>query len=62
MVYEKQEKHHNIQNVKKFKNMSKPEIHPKWFPDAPVICEGKTLSSIGSTKPQLQVDVCLDNF
>jgi hypothetical protein len=44
MVYEKQEKHHNIQNVKNFKNMSKPEIHPMWFPNAPVICEGKTLS------------------
>ena len=61
MVYEKQEKHHNIQNVKNFKNMSKPEIHPMWFPNAPVICEGKTLCSIGSTKPKLQVDVWLGN-
>ena len=42
MVYEKQEKHHNTQNVKKIKNMPKPEIHPTWFPDAPVLCEGKT--------------------
>ena len=61
MVYEKQEKHHNIQNVKKFKNMPKSEIHPTWFPDAPVLCEGKTLCSIGSTKPQLQLDVWLGN-
>ena len=61
MVYEKQEKHHNIQNVKEIKNMPKPEIHPTWFPDAPVLCEGKTLCSIGSTKPQLQVDVWLAN-
>ena len=61
MVYEKQEKHHNTQNVKKVKNMPKPEIHPTWFPDAPVICEGKTLCSIGSTKPQLQLDVWLGN-
>ena len=61
MVYEKPEKHHNIQNVKNFKNMPKSEIHPTWFPDAPVLCEGKTLCSIGSTKPQLQLDVWLGN-
>ena len=61
MVYEKQEKHHNTQNVKKFKNMPKSEIHPTWFPNAAVLCEGKTLCSIGSTKPQLQVDVWLGN-
>ena len=38
MVYEKQEKHHNTQNVNinYFKNMPKPEIHPNWFTDAPV--------------------------
>ena len=61
MVCEKQEKHHNTQNVKKSKNMPKSEIHPTWFPDAPVLCEGKTLCSIGSTKPQLQLDVWLGN-
>lgn len=61
MVYEKLEKHHNIQNVKNFKNMPKSEIHPNWFPQAPVLCEGKTLCSIGSTKPQLQLDVWLGN-
>ena len=61
MVYEKQEKHHNTQNVKNFKNMPKSEIHPTWFPNAPVLCEGKTLCSIGSTKPQLQLDVWLGN-
>ena len=61
MVYEKQEKHHNIQNVKKFKNMPKSKIHPTWFPDAPVFCEGKTLCFIGSTKSQLQLDVWLGN-
>ena len=55
------EKHHNIQNVKNFKNMPKSEIHPTWFPNAPVLCEGKTLCSIGSTKPQLQLDVWLGN-
>jgi large subunit ribosomal protein L31 len=61
MVYEKQEKHHNIQNVKTFLNMPKSEIHPNWFPNTPVLCEGKTLCTVGSTKPQLQVDVWLGN-
>ena len=61
MGYAKQEKHHSTQNVKNIKNMPKPEIHPTWFPDAPVLCEGKTLCSIGSTKPQLQLDVWLGN-
>lgn len=61
MAYEKQEKHHNTQNVKKFKNMPKSEIHPTWFPNAPVICEGKTLCYTGSTKPELQLDVWLGN-
>jgi large subunit ribosomal protein L31 len=61
MVYEKPEKHHNTQNVKNIKNMPKSEIHPTWFPNAPVLCEGKTLCSIGSTKPQLQLDVWLGN-
>mgnify|MGYP000317602976 CR=1 FL=1 len=37
--------------------MPKSEIHPNWFPDSEVKCEGKTLCVIGSTKPQLQVDV-----
>jgi large subunit ribosomal protein L31 len=61
MVYEKPEKRHNTQNVKNIENMPKSEIHPTWFPNAPVLCEGKTLCSIGSTKPQLQLDVWLGN-
>lgn len=61
MVYEKLEKHHNIQNVKLIKYMPKSEIHPNWFSNAPVVCEGKTLSYIGSTKPQLQLDVWVGN-
>ncbi len=33
-------------------------IHPKWYPDAKVVCTcGKTWT-VGSTKPQLNVDVC----
>ena len=41
--------------------MPKSEIHPTWFPDSEVKCEGKTLCVIGSTKPQLQLDVWLGN-
>jgi large subunit ribosomal protein L31 len=41
--------------------MSKSKIHPTWFSNAIVSCEGKTLCSIGSTKPQLQLDIWLGN-
>ena len=61
MGYEKQEKLHNIQNVKKFTNMPKAEIHPTWFSDTPIICDGKPLCYVGSTKRELQVDVWLAN-
>ena len=61
MVYEKLEKHHNIQNVNNFKNMPKSEIHPKWFNDATVYCDGKPLCTVGSTKEKLQVDIWLAN-
>lgn len=64
MVYEKREKHHNSQNVKLYKfykNMPKENIHPKWFKDTPILCDGKPLCSIGSTKPELQIDIWLAN-
>nr|AIR75651.1 ribosomal protein L31 [Cyclotella sp. WC03_2] len=41
--------------------MPKSEIHPTWFSNTPVICEGKTLCYTSSTKPQLQLDVWLGN-
>ena len=41
--------------------MPKSEIHPNWFPDSEVKCEGEALCVIGSPKPQLQVDVWLGN-
>lgn len=41
--------------------MPKPEIHPVWFSDAPIICDGKPLCYVGSTKRELQVDVWLAN-
>ena len=63
MVYEKQEKLHNIQNVKIFSKtiMPKTDIHPEWFAEAPILCDGKPLGLIGSTKPELQVDMWLAN-
>ena len=59
MVYEKQEKHRNIQNVKKIKNMPKSDIHPKWFENTSVLCDGKPLCLTGSTKKELQIDIWL---
>jgi len=41
--------------------MPKPDIHPNWFPNATVLCDGKPLSSIGSTKKEIQVDIWLAN-
>ena len=61
MVYEKHEKHHNTQNVNNFKTMPKSEIHPEWFPNTPVYCDGKPVCSVGSTKKELQVDIWLAN-
>jgi large subunit ribosomal protein L31 len=41
--------------------MPKANIHPKWFKDTPILCDGKPLSVIGSTKRQLQIDIWLGN-
>ena len=63
MVYEKQEKLHNTQNVKISSKtiMPKTNIHPEWFSETPILCDGKPLGLIGSTKPELQVDMWLAN-
>ena len=41
--------------------MPKSEIHPGWVKNAPVLCDGKQLCLVGSTKTQLQVDIWLAN-
>lgn len=41
--------------------MSKINIHPTWFNQTPIICDGKTLCLIGSTKEELQIDLWLAN-
>ena len=65
MGYVKQEKLDNIQNVKitfiKIILMPKKDIHPEWYPDAKVFCDGKLVFTTGSTKPELHVDVWSGN-
>lgn len=41
--------------------MPKPEIHPEWYPEAKVYCDGKLVMTVGSTKPELHVDVWSGN-
>lgn len=41
--------------------MARSNIHPKWFQKTPVLCDGKPLCFIGSTKSELQVDIWLAN-
>ncbi len=36
----------------------KAGIHPKWYPEAEVICTCGNIFKIGSTKPSLQVEIC----
>ncbi|NEQ31221.1 MAG: 50S ribosomal protein L31 [Leptolyngbya sp. SIO4C5] len=41
--------------------MPKSDIHPTWYPDAKVYCNGKLVMTVGSTKPELSVDVWSGN-
>ncbi len=41
--------------------MPKADIHPKWYPDAKVYCNGEVVMTVGSTKPELHVDVWSGN-
>ena len=41
--------------------MPKSDIHPKWSKNIPVLCDGKPLCLIGSTKSELQIDIWLAN-
>ena len=36
----------------------KTSIHPKWFPEAEVVCACGNMFKIGSTKPSIKVEVC----
>ena len=61
MASKKQEKLHNSPSVKGILIMPKSEIHPKWYPDAKVICNGEVVMTTGSTQPELHVDVWSGN-
>lgn len=41
--------------------MPKKDIHPKWYPESKVYCDGKQVMTIGSTKPELHVDIWSGN-
>jgi len=41
--------------------MIKKEIHPEWYPDAEVYCDGKLIMTVGSTKPRLDIDIWSGN-
>ena len=69
MVLKKQEKLHNSQRDNftvhlkscSFLIMPKPDIHPTWYPEAKVICNGEVVMTTGSTQPELHVDVWSGN-
>ena len=35
----------------------KKEIHPEWYPDAKVIVDGEVVMTVGSTSPELRVEI-----
>ncbi len=35
----------------------KKGIHPKWYPDAKVVCEGQVVMTVGATVPEIRVDI-----
>ena len=41
--------------------MPKPSIHPTWYPNAKVYCDGQLIMETGSTKPELNVDIWSGN-
>jgi large subunit ribosomal protein L31 len=39
----------------------KKDLHPTWYPDAKVYCNGELVMEIGSTQPELNIDVWSGN-
>ena len=39
----------------------KENLHPKWYPDAKVTHEGEVIMVVGSTKPEISVDIWSGN-
>jgi large subunit ribosomal protein L31 len=41
--------------------MPKKDIHPKWYTYTKVYCDGQLVMTVGSTKPELNVDIWSGN-
>lgn len=41
--------------------MPKSDIHPEWYPEAKVFCNGEVVMTVGATKPEMSVDVWSGN-
>lgn len=61
MVYEKPVKLRNFLNVNFKISMVKKDIHPTWYPNSKVYCDGQLIMKIGSVKPKLNIDVWSGN-
>ena len=42
-------------------SISDASIHPSWYPNAKVYCDGQLIMKVGSTKPSLNVDIWSGN-
>lgn len=40
---------------------AKDSIHPEWYPNSKVYCDGQLVLKVGSTKPRLDIDVWSGN-
>nr|QCI08049.1 ribosomal protein L31 [Plumaria plumosa] len=41
--------------------MAKKNIHPKWYKESLVYCDGKHIMTVGSTREKLNVDIWSGN-
>ena len=41
--------------------MPKADIHPTWYPEAKVVCNGEVIMTVGSTQPEISVEVWSGN-
>lgn len=41
--------------------MPKKDIHPEWFEETKVFCDGQLIMTVSSTKPELYVDIWSGN-
>ncbi|MGB3496200.1 MAG: 50S ribosomal protein L31 [Elainellaceae cyanobacterium] len=41
--------------------MPREGIHPEWYPEAKVFCNGELVATMGSTRPEIHVDVWSGN-